>query len=265
MGTNTYTDTPISALAAEYNFLPEHSIEKRIAQMVLSHVSEIPHLTLEQISALCDVSPSTFSRFCRHMGYSSYTAFKLKMTDALENYPYRPSPFRNMMDCSSHDFMSIMQEVIQKDTARFMKVFNEESYRRLAAKMRAASHIYFHDTVYSTIRLSLQCDLAIDRKVVSFSPNSAQQRRDVRTAEAGSLFILAYDGHVRSKEILASAKYLHDRGEAFVTALFTPTLQIPAAKHCDFVFEIPRGSTFLTDMMLHDLTYQYLSVLYREG
>ncbi len=63
MGTNTNTDTPISALAAEYNFLPEHNIEKRIAQIVLSHISEIPRLTLEEISGLCDVRRQPFPGF----------------------------------------------------------------------------------------------------------------------------------------------------------------------------------------------------------
>lgn len=263
MGTNTNTDTPISALAAEYNFLPEHNIEKRIAQIVLSHISEIPRLTLEEISGLCDVSPSTFSRFCKHMGYSSYTAFKIKMSDALESYPYHSSSHR-AISRSSESFIPAMAEMIQRDVQNFFKGFQKETYCQLVNEMKACSYIYFHDTVYSTVRLSLQCDLAVDKKIVTFSPNRAQQRRDVRTARPGSLFILIYDGHIRSREILESAQYLHSQKHIAKTALFSPTAQLPAAKYCDYFFELPQGGTALTDMLIHDLAYDYLSILYRE-
>ena len=96
MGTNTNTDALISALAAEYNFLPEHSAEKRIAQIMLCHISQLPHLTLEEAAALCHVSESTFARFCKHMGYDSFSAFKSKIAAVLENYPYQPQHFRGL-------------------------------------------------------------------------------------------------------------------------------------------------------------------------
>lgn len=265
MGKNTNTNTPISALAAEYNFLPEHSIEKRIAQIILSHISELPLMTLEQAAAVCDVSISTFSRFCQHMGYTSFSAFKGKICSELENYPYSLSPFSNISEYDGHSFMPMMQEAILKDMENISSAFNEDDYRQLIKEMHGCSHIYFHDTVYSTVRLSLQCDLAIDKKTVTFSPDNTSQKRDILTAGPDSMFIFIYDGHVRSREVLSSLKYIHTQKNNIKTVLFSPFANLPSAKYCNFFFKIPKGSTSLTDMMFRDLVYQYMSVLYREN
>lgn len=154
MGTNANSDTPISALAAEYNFLKEHSIEKHIAQLVLQNISRIPELTLEQAAALCDVSISTFSRFCKEMGYETYTAFRIKIRSALETYDYKPQIYWNADTCNSENFLDIFSESLQADVVAFRSLFCREDYLRLVDGMYRSPHIYFHDTVYSTVRLA---------------------------------------------------------------------------------------------------------------
>lgn len=264
MGTNTNTDALISALAAEYNFLPEHSAEKRIAQIMLCHISQLPHLTLEEAAALCHVSESTFARFCKHMGYDSFSAFKSKIAAVLENYPYQPQHFRGRSVSSSAAFKQDIQQAVQTDMERFWESFEPHSYDRLAEAMHRASNIYFHDTVYSTVRLLLQSDLAVDHKMVTFSPNNIQQRKDVQTAPPGSLFLFMYDGHVRSKEMLPCVQYLQRHKSAIITAFFSPIDDLSVIGDCDFFFKLPQGSASLTALMMHDLVYEYLSILYRE-
>ncbi len=264
MGTNANSDTPISALAAEYNFLKGHSIEKRTAQLVLKNITRIPELTLEQAAMLCDVSVSTFSRFCKDMGYESYTAFRMKIKDALASYEFKPQIYRGTQACTCENFIDIFSESLQTDLANFRAHFRPEDYASLADRLHQSTHIYFHDTVYSTIRLSLQADLAVTGKMVTFSPNIPEQRRDVITAQPGDLFILNYDDHVRSKEIFNTIKQLRAKNAGIIIALMTSTRQISAADDCDYVFEVGRGATALSDIMLRDLACQYLSMVYRE-
>lgn len=264
MGTNANSDAPISALAAEYNFLKEHSIEKRTAQLVLKNIARIPELTLEQAATLCDVSVSTFSRFCKEMGYESYTAFRMKIRDALASYGYKPRIYHGAQTCSADNFMDVFSEAIQDNLTYFRAHFRKEDYIRLAEGLYRASHVYLHDTVYSTVRLSLQGDLAVTGKMVTFSPNIPQQRRDVLNAQDGALFILTYDGHVRSKEVFSTIKQLRAKNNSIEIALMTATRQMPCADDCDYVLEVGRGSTPLTDMMLRDLAFEYLSLVYRE-
>lgn len=45
---------------------------------------------------------------------------------------------------------------------------------------------------------------------------------------------------------------------------FSPVDDLSVIGDCDFFFKLPQGSASLTALMMHDLVYEYLSVLYRE-
>ena len=262
MGTNANSDTPIIALAAEYNFMKDNTSEKVIAQTVLAHISEIPHMTLEEAAACCNVSVSTFLRFCRSIGYSSYGAFKMKMSEAITNYNYRNAPFSQHILYNSDTYFDAAAATITDAITHLKEVLDISSCKRLAEKIYEKKKIYLHDAMYSSVRLSLQSDLAVTGKIVTFSPNNVQQSKDARLADKDSLYLLNYDGSQRSSEVPKTLRAAREK-EAF-TAVISHTRIFPGSEYCDILLEIGKGNSLISDFMLHDMVYQYLSVIYRE-
>lgn len=262
MGTNAHSDTPIIALAAEYNFMKDNTSDKVIAQTVLEHISEIPDMTLEEAAACCNVSVSTFLRFCRTIGYASYGAFKMKMTDAVENYHFRNVPFSGNTLCNSENFWNVAEQSISSAMANLKQFLDVETCRRLAEAIYQKKKIYIHDAMYSSIRLALQSDLAVSGKIVTFSPNNAQQKRDAEMADEDSLYFMDYDSSHRSKEVpntIAKAK-----AKGAFCAVMSPTAAFPGCEQCDIILVTGKGDSHISSFLIHDLIYQYLSVIYRE-
>lgn len=62
-----------------------HDSNYEIARALVSNYTNLPNLTLREMSELCFVSQASFSRFCRFLGFSSFAEFK----EALDGADYR--------------------------------------------------------------------------------------------------------------------------------------------------------------------------------
>lgn len=262
MGIDAKGDTPIIALTAEYNFMRADSIEKKIAQIVLAHISQISEMTLEQASTMCNVSTSTFLRFCKRIGYPSFSAFKMKITEAVANYGYKNRPFSETTAYNSENYFSKVTESINNAIHDLQTSLDLRVCRRFIDELYHKDKIYIHTAMYSTIRLALQSDLALTGKTVTFSPNNQQQREDAAMADKDSLYILSYDGNQRSREILNTIPAVKRKSAKI--AVITPLEQFSGSQFCDYIFRVGKGSGSISELMIHDLIYQYFSVLYRE-
>lgn len=69
---------------------PENSLNRLIAQTVACHISDIDHLSTNDMARLCNISKTTFIRFCRHLGYETFAEFKYALiynqTDTHQKY-----------------------------------------------------------------------------------------------------------------------------------------------------------------------------------
>ena len=262
MGTNSNSNTPIAALAAEYNFMKDNTLEKGIARNVLQNISKIPSLTLEQVAQLCNVSIPTFSRFCKSIGYPSYSVFKIKIGEALGSYGYKNAPFPSNVSYSGETYISMICDRLTADIRSFVSAIDTSVCEKLVEALNRAKKVFIHDALYSTIRLSLQSDLAVTGKKVFFSPNQEQQKQDISEADDTSLFLFVYDLNPRSQQILKSIPMVREKGAK--AAVITPVKVFPGSKFCNYIVEIGLAQAGISELMLRDVTFQYLSVLYRE-
>lgn len=68
---------PVIQINSVYHTL--HPKEKMIADVVLKDPAKIPYLSVVELANLADTSYSSIVRFCKLIGYSGYSEFKLEM------------------------------------------------------------------------------------------------------------------------------------------------------------------------------------------
>ena len=59
------------------------SVEKNIADYVLSHLNDVPYLSIKELSALCGASEASVLRFFKTIGYKGYRDFTISLSSVL--------------------------------------------------------------------------------------------------------------------------------------------------------------------------------------
>ena len=70
---------------------PEDSLNGMIAKIVAQHLGQMEELSTNDMAKLCNVSKTSFIRFCRYMGYETFAEFKTALlsnqSDIHKKYP----------------------------------------------------------------------------------------------------------------------------------------------------------------------------------
>ena len=56
--------------------------EKKLANFITANGQRSQSMSISELAAACGVAEATISRFCRRMGYSGYSAFRLAIAAA---------------------------------------------------------------------------------------------------------------------------------------------------------------------------------------
>ena len=72
--------TVIETISSRYYDLT--SSEKKIADYIVSHRSEVSSTSISELAKICGVADSTISRFSRNLGYRNYYDFKLSLAQS---------------------------------------------------------------------------------------------------------------------------------------------------------------------------------------
>ena len=51
--------------------------EKKVADFLIKHLHQAQFMSISELAEGCGVAEATISRFCRRLGYGSYSTFKL--------------------------------------------------------------------------------------------------------------------------------------------------------------------------------------------
>lgn len=258
---NTNPTNPLLSLAAEYNYLKEGASERQTAQTLLKNIAKIPEWTIEQAALACHISISTFRRFIKDMGYNSYTEFKMKVTDVIENFDFI-SPAALAADASNFDEYALRSSTsLIQDIKAMSSHLQPEQFIQAARMIHNSSHIYIHDLLKSNMKLALQAHLALSGKEVTLSYDPQSQWADAQNAEPSQLFLMVYDGQPRSRQVIHTIPEVHSRGGKML--VLSSASSFSHMELCDIVIHTGSGHFALSDMLLHDLAYLYLAELYK--
>ena len=80
-----YNETDILYLLMTYvNFSSGQDMYYSIAKTILTHLEQIPTISINDLAELCYTSPATISRFCKDLNCRNFATFKKEMAIALE-------------------------------------------------------------------------------------------------------------------------------------------------------------------------------------
>lgn len=262
MNFNQNTENAIMVLVAAYIFTNEPQIKKDIAQKTLEHVSEIPNMTVEQIAPLCGVSVSSYLRFCRTIGYTSYTQFKMRITETLKKYLYiGATPLNEFL--TEENFYEKHRLSINNDFDRMEKLLDTETCYKVVDAMAQAHRIYMVDLMYSTVRFALHGDLCVSGKSVTYlPPDDDLDKIFKKELNKNGLVLLGNDGTSRTQGLCSVIPLCKQLGAHIV--VLSSEEQFHYANECDEILVIGSATSSVSSIMIHDLALQYLSTLYRE-
>lgn len=117
---------------------PEDSLNRLIAQTIVLHMHDIEHLSTNDIAHLCNISKTSFIRFCRHLGYETFSDFKLAL---LHNQMDTHHKYSLQID-NSDAFANIYFEHLSQNI-NWMK-----EHLDLTAIRNMAQDLLIHENVY---------------------------------------------------------------------------------------------------------------------
>ena len=256
-------ENPIYALVAEYSFIGDNRIEKQIARITLANISRISSMTVEKMADLCGVSESTYLRFCRKIGYSSFTEFKIRITDTLQKYLFVNTPFSEKENFSEDNFFIQSRAIINHDIDLLEQHLDRAVCKNIVQLMAQSSKIYVIDLFYSTVRFALHSDLSVTGKEVVFlRPSSELIKIFEHNSGEKSMAFMVYDGQSRTKDIPEVLPVC--RAKKITTAIMSCVSHFPGDQLCDELLFIGKAESAVSSVTIHDLTFQYLSTLYRK-
>lgn len=150
--------------------------EQAVAGYVLSNPNEALGKTLHNLAAEVDVSETSVIRFCKQMGYSGYSEFKLMLAKEIGERGGRPIGKDEGLEIYSDSELS---EIPQKIIARSIRaledtlsIFSEAEYAKAVKALSEAPNIYIfgvgnsasvaEDAANKFIRLGLHCHAVAD-------------------------------------------------------------------------------------------------------
>ena len=257
------TDNPIFALVAEYLFINESHIEKQIAQITLENIGDFRNVTIEKIAEMCGVSVSTYMRFCKKIGYASFTVFKVKISDALDKYMFVNTPFSNGETYSPDVFWTQAKKLIDDDYAMLTHRIDIPACEKTVQALYESKRIFIVDLFYSTVRFALHSDLAVTgKRVCMVHPSGCVEYLHQKGIEPQDMVLFVYDGSLRTRDIGRAIEEC--RKIRCHISVITCQEHFTAEKLCDEIIYIGKASSAVSSVMLHDLVFQYFSTLYRQ-
>ena len=249
-------------LVASYVLGSNSNIDKKIAQLTLENVSKIPQLTVEEVAELCGVSVSSYIRFCKHIGYASYTQFKIHIEAALQRYFYTgATPIRE--DFSTDTFFWFHKQALENDYQIFRQCMDLTICEHIVDAVAKSKRIYIVDLFYSTIRFRFLGDLAVYGKHVSeFAPWEDNFLQVIKELDENCCILYFNDGTSRTAGFGQHLPACKKAGACVCAISNVP--QFANSSSCDEILYIGQATSSISSITLHDLALQYLSTLLRE-
>jgi DNA-binding MurR/RpiR family transcriptional regulator len=240
----------ITTMRTKYHTLSV--IQKKIADYVLSHTSEVILLSISDLAAKCQTSETTVMRFLRKLDYDSYQLFRVKVAQEIP-HDYLESVYGEITDGDS--VQTTIDKVIAATTHSIKdlhQLVTAKSIKKTVGLMKAARQIIFvgvgsssfiaFDAYHKFLRLgmhvtasgdshimSMMASLATDKDVIVAVSHSGESRdilECVKRAKKNKAGVIAFTSYRNSSitrysdiVLLSSANETKYRSDALVSRI----------------------------------------------
>jgi len=221
----------VTAMRTKYHTLS--SVQKKIADYVSAHASEVILLSITELAAKCQTSETTVMRFLRKLDFDSYQVFRVKVAQEIP-HEHMESVYGEISDGDS--VQAVMDKVVAATTHSIKdlrQLVTAEDIKKAVVMMRAARQILFvgvgsssfiaFDAYHKFLRLGMNVTASGDSHIMAMMASLATDK--------DLIFAVSHSGE--SRDILECVR-LAKRNNAGVIS-FTSYRNSSITKYSDVV------------------------------
>ena len=218
-----------------YGTLEPQSSEYNICKSVLDHLDKIETMSAAQLAVQSFTSEPTIRRFCKRLGYDSFSAFKRDLTLDYREVEVINSVVLKMHDNASDSISDLFDKSV-KTLATVHSLFDAARIEKLKAlKSRAGNVRIYSATPLSYVPL-LTTILHAHGEDVKSPLFLYHQREDLMTLGENSLVIILGDPRLIDSAYGEQIKLAHKKGVKFCLCLNEATSCLSKYASVDFSF-----------------------------
>lgn len=219
------------------NYYDFTASEKKTADYVMTHRVEAQSLSISELAEKSNVAEATISRFCRHLGYSGYNAFKLAIAKSAAGTREDLSPLAGEVK-EDDSFSDMSRKVYTADIASMTQTFellSEEKITAAADILCAAGTVYCMGQGGSMLLAQDAAHLfaTAGYKFVPLQDSHTQAMIASNMSPEDAVLFFSYSG--ATKDMMHTIEILRRRGVKVV--LITRYPQSPGAAISDVVLQ----------------------------
>lgn len=161
-----------------------------LARILIENINRIKTMSITQMADLCYVSTATISRFCRELGFSNFSAFKVALDETYGfeidyNHEYKDEhiPINKRIDYLRNETLESLTSI--------NNTLNINDLTILAKNIHdTKTVVFFSQTNYQFLALYLQQRLALFKKIIYIDVEQHTQIERAKQLDDNSLAIL---------------------------------------------------------------------------
>lgn len=255
----TLSPTATIRLAQILQTEPEDSLNRLIAQTVAQHITDISDLSTNDMARLCNISKTTFIRFCRHLGYETFAEFKYALiynqADTHQKYPLQiDDPTRFAKEYFDHIFNNIA----------WMKThLNLELLQNMAQELLTHEHVFLLGNAQSgNSANSLMFGLLQMGKLCQVATIYRDQMQIISHLKPDSIVIII-SNYGSFFDMFVTSDCFKDKPEGTIVYLMTCNPSFPRPQGVDYVLLCNEDAGFSGGNLSIDMALGLLLQYYR--
>lgn len=224
----------LETIGALYDSLTK--TEKRIAKTIMASPELFRGASLSECAQQLDVGDATFIRFCRTLGFSGFSDFKLALSVELATRDQKPNAILDNDITSEDDCQNValkLENMVQRVLSETINLLDYDQLEQIVKKMRHAKRVFFfgagssgvmaEEAKYKFMRIGLNVDASANNHVM-FMQASLMNKDDV-------VIGISHSGY--SKETVEALRIAQSSGAT--TIALTHNLRSPITDVANYV------------------------------
>lgn len=219
--------------------------ERRLADIVLSNISQLPIYSAHELAAMANVSAATAVRFVRRLGFSGFNAFRMAAREQMGD----GAPFKRLSELDANTFRGDMTPFVNSDIQNITATFEaiaQSHLDKFVAQTLEAKRIWLvgfrNGQTLACYAHSLLQQLRPDvHLLVGTVAHLTEQMSDIQPGD----LVLVMDFRRRSVLLPKVVDYV--RSEGVQLAFLTDGLESSLVKNRDIAFVVKTRGEGLFD------------------
>lgn len=219
--------------------------ERRLADIVLSNISQLPIYSAHELAAMANVSAATAVRFFRRLGFSGFNAFRMAAREQMGD----GAPFKRLSELDANTFRGDMTPFVNSDIQNITATFEaiaQSHLDKFVAQTLEAKRIWLvgfrNGQTLACYAHSLLQQLRPDvHLLVGTVAHLTEQMSDIQPGD----LVLVMDFRRRSVLLPKVVDYV--RSEGVQLAFLTDGLESSLVKNRDIAFVVKTRGEGLFD------------------